>query len=152
MQNYKSQKGGLMIELIISIGILGLIAAITFPNLKQFLSDLKLDNITKQIVTDLRYAQQLTVTEQNVYKVKFLISEFNSSYKIIKDDGEETIKEEFLPKNIGYETIQGFTDDEVIFNFLGAVYESGTTTLMNVSTGNSNNIFIKPSGYISHSL
>ncbi|MFH1564431.1 MAG: type II secretion system protein [bacterium] len=144
---YKNfQKGSLLIELLVSIGILGLIASITMPYIRISISNIVLANVVKEITTDLRNAQQQTISEQTFYYAQFIMEE--NKYRIIEESTETIIKEKILPPEINFYSINGLTDNEARFNYFGAAIESGTIIFVNTSTNAMSSIEIKPAGYI----
>lgn len=139
------KKSFTLIELLIIISVIGIITAVSIPAFRFFQPTLQLNSISREIVSDLRYAQQLTITEQTEYCLKFFLAE--KKYQIIQCETAEVLKEKFLPDEIATLTVFGFTDDQVRYNPYGAVAEAGTTTLEN-SKGQIKNILVKPSGFV----
>ncbi len=138
--------GALLIELLVVIGISSLLLLTSILYLKQYQPNLKLNSFARQLATDIRYAQQLTVSEQKTYLIKLL--QEDKKYQLIKRyEGDIIIKEEKLPLEVDYKQITGFTNNEIIFNNYGAVKEAGTIELVN--TNNKTKIIsIRPSGYV----
>ena len=143
-----NKKGSLLVELLISIGVLGLVAAISFPYIKTSISNLTLANASKEMVTDLRDAEQRTVTEQSHYFVQFIQAE--NKYRLIKESTSEIVKDKTLAAEIDIYEVNDLTDDKAGFNFFGAAIETGTIILVNTSTNATSTIEIKPSGYVSY--
>lgn len=146
MKNKSNSRGSSAIELLIVIGVISLMAAISIPYIRSHLSNLKLTNVAKKIATDLRYAQQLTVSEQNIYYAKIIQAE--NKCQIIQENSEDVIRENSMEQGITFQSITGFTDNEIVFNYFGAALEAGTIILLNSATGNTIEIEVKPSGYI----
>ncbi|MFH1029763.1 MAG: hypothetical protein V1770_00710 [bacterium] len=144
----KYPQGSSLAELLISIGILGLIVAISIPHIRTSISGITLANTAKEIVTDLRDAQQRTVSEQTLYYVQFL--EDQNKYRLIKESTSYILKEKTLPAEIDFYAISGFTDNKAKFNYFGAAIEAGTVTLLHTSTDATSIIEIKPSGYVNY--
>jgi len=146
MQLRRDNKGITLIELLVVLGITVLLSTITIPYLKKYQPNLKLTATARDLTTDLRYAQQLTVTEQKVHLVDF--DSANDKYEILKIDvATTTIKTVILDSEISIKQITDLTDDRVIFNFYGGVSQSGQIILTN--TNNTDAVInIKPSGYI----
>lgn len=141
-----SASGSVLMSFLVSLGIIVLLSAVSIPYIKQYQPNLKLNSNAKIIATDLRYAQQLTITEQTTYKVVF--STELGEYSIIKNtEPAETIKTVKLDSEISFQSITGLTDNEVVFNYYGGVSESGQVTLININS-KTKTINIKPSGYI----
>ncbi|NCO79993.1 hypothetical protein GW884_01765, partial [Candidatus Falkowbacteria bacterium] len=77
----KNRYGSMLLDLLVSFSIIALLATITIPYLKKYQPNLKLNAAARNLTTDLRYAQQLTVTEQIVHKVSFDL--INDQYQIL---------------------------------------------------------------------
>ena len=147
MKNYyKNQKGELLINLLVTLAIIGILAAISMPLFKNYQPSIKLSAATKDLISDLRYIQQQTITEQKIHFIQFSTS--TDSYDLLKfDAATSTLKSVFLPTGISFDLISGFTENTVKFNPYGAVYEYGNIILANTSSS-TKIINIKPSGYV----
>lgn len=140
------KKGFTLIEVLLVIGIMGIIAAAYF-SASQFQEQSKaLSSATRSLTIDLRYAQQLSVTDQTVHGIQ--ISVALDSYKLIRFT---TTTVEFfnkdLPTGISFQDVSGFTSDEVKFNSYGAVVQDGTITLVNTDAATTT-IDVRPSGFV----
>jgi len=136
-----------LIEVLIGIGIVVILAAIGASVFKNLQPTLQLSGITRELITDFRYAQQLTITKQIEHGVRFFSTE--KKYQIIEyGAAEEVLKERVLPPEIGFSEINNFTGDEVKFNPYGAVKESGTIILINTVSNVTTTIEIRPSGFV----
>jgi Tfp pilus assembly protein FimT len=133
-----------LIETLMIISIILLILIIEGPNIKNYSNNWILKSATQDLASDLRYTQQLTVTEQRIYNVS--IDTVNKKYSVILEPST-TIKTVYLPSSTSFGAINGFTDNKVTFNFMGAVSQSGSITISN-QQGTSKIIYIRPSGYI----
>jgi len=103
-----------------------------------------LSGLTRDLVTDLRYAGQLAVTEQIEHGVRFNFIE--NTYQIIRYGAtEEIIKEKILPQGIDLRSINNFK--EARFNPYGAAKESGKVVLENIKA-ETKTIDIRPSGFV----
>lgn len=144
--NARKQKGEMLVNILVSIGIIALLTAVTIPYFRRFQPDLKLHSAARALTTDLRYAQQLTITEQVVHSVVFDL--INKKYEVIKAEPENTVlKMVFLDAEINYGGISGLTGNQVSFNSYGGVSEAGQITFTN-NYGSTVIVNIKPSGYI----
>lgn len=141
-------KGFSLVEILISLAIIGIVASISIPYIRTAISNITLTNTAKEIVTDLRDAQQLTVGEQTPYYAQFI--EETDKYQIIKESNGVIIKEKIMPSELEIYSINGLTDNKVKFNYFGASIESGTIILLNTNTNITSTIEIKPSGYVSY--
>jgi len=132
-------------ELLVIIGIISALTLFAVPALRTFQPTLQLSSIVQEVVGDLRYAQQLTVTEQKEHCLQFFPTD--KKYQLKKCEGE-IIKEKIFPKEIESFLVSGFADNEVRYNPYGAVKDAGTIILEN--TKNEIKIIsVKASGFIS---
>ena len=133
-------------ELLVVLGIIALLATITVPYLKKYQPNLKLNATARDLTSNLRYAQQLTVTEQKIHLVSFDLA--NDRYDILKIDvATTTVKTVVLDSEVSFKQINDLTNNEVVFNFYGGVSQSGQIILTNTNNVDAT-INIKPSGYI----
>jgi len=137
----------MLMNLLVTIGIIVLIATISIPYLRKYQPNLKLNAAARDLTTDLRYAQQLTITEQKIYRVVF--NSDNDQYQIQRiDTATTTVKTVTFESEISIKQITDLTDNnKVIFNYYGGVSQSGTIILTNTNNVDAT-INIKPSGYI----
>ncbi|MFH1822554.1 MAG: hypothetical protein ABH830_02525 [Patescibacteria group bacterium] len=142
----KKVKGYLLIDVLVVLGIIALLSTISIPFIKKYQPNLKLSGTARDLVADLRLAQQLTVTEQVAHAVIFNL--INNSYQILKlDVATTTIKSVNFIAEVSYQQITGLTNNQVVFNYYGGVSEAGQVVLININA-NTVAIIIKPSGYI----
>ena len=137
--------GFTLIEILIVISVIVILVGISVPVFRRFQPGLQLSGAVRNLVTDIRYTQQLTVTEQVEYCLRFFPLE--KKYQIIQCDQSQPLLEKFLPDKIKTLTLTGFTNDEVRFNPYGAVKKSGTITLENIQN-ETKNIEVRPSGFV----
>jgi len=137
--------GFTLVEMLIVIAIIVILIGISIPVFRNFQPTLQLNGSVRDLVVDLRYTQQLTVTEQVNYCVQFFLPE--KKYRIVQCGDEEPILERFLPEKIKNLIVTGFTNDEVEFNPYGAAKESGTITLENTED-KTKTIKVRPSGFV----
>jgi Tfp pilus assembly protein FimT len=147
IKNFKKNiEGQLLLSLLVSLGIIALLATISIPYLKKYQPNLKLNGTARDMVSDLRLTQQLTVTEQVAHQVFFDVT--NDCYQIIKTGTPDVvIKSVSMDSDISFQQVTGLTDNKVIFNYYGSVSESGQVILVNINSKIAN-INIKPSGYV----
>lgn len=142
----KNQKGSLLIEVLGVLGIFLLIASISIPYIKKYQPNLKLNGVAKELVSDLRYAQQLTVTEQIAHIVQ--IDLFNNKYEILRlGVATTTIKSINIDSEVFFSEVNGLSDNQVYFNSYGAVREAGDIILINTNSKTAL-IEVRPSGHI----
>ena len=136
----------MLIDLVVAIGIIALLSTLAIPYLRKYQPNLKLNAAARALTTDLRYAQQLTVTEQKIHLVDFDLAQ--DKYDILKiDSATTTIKSVDLDPEISFKEITGLTDNQAVFNYYGGVSQAGTVILTNTNNVDAT-VNIKPSGYI----
>ena len=135
-----------LIELLVVIGIIGILALIGIPTFRAYQPNLELSGTVRELVTDLRYAEGLAVTEQIDHGVRFFFEA--GQYQIIRyGASEEIIKSKNLPQGVSFQEITGFTDNQAVFNPYGAAREAGIITFINTKNSTTT-IDIRPSGFI----
>ena len=142
----KYKKAFTLVEMLVVVSVIGIISGISVVAIKNYQPTMNLNGIARDIVTDLRYAQQLTVSEQVKHGIKFC--QIEKKYQVIRYGAEEIIiKEANLPQGVSYQSIEGFTLERARFNPYGAVEEGGTVVLINEES-KTKTIEIKPSGFV----
>jgi len=141
-----NQSGHILINLLVVLGVIAIIATISIPYIKKYQPNLKLNASARELTADLRYAQQLTVTEQVAHSVKINLED--NSYQILKLSlATTTIKTVELASEVSFQQVTGLTNNQVVFNYYGGVSESGQIVLININNSTAT-INVKPSGYI----
>jgi len=136
----------MLIDLVVAIGIIALLSTLAIPYLRKYQPNLKLNAAARALTTDLRYAQQLTVTEQKIHLVDFDLAQ--DKYDILKiDSATTTIKSVDLDPEISFQEITGLANNQAVFNYYGGVSQAGTVILTNTNNVDAT-VNIKPSGYI----
>jgi len=132
-------------EILVVISILGILFLISIPVFKSFQPTLQLNGVVRNLVSDLRYTQQLAVTEQFDYCLQFFSTE---KYQIIQCGGTQPVKEIFLPEEIIELIINpALSNNEIRYNPYGAVKESAAITLKN-SKDKTKIVEVRPSGFV----
>ena len=145
LKNIK-QNGFSLIQLLTVIGIIAFMAALSVPAIRQYEPTIKLKAMARQLVSDLRYAQQLTVTQQKVHYVEIDIA--GARYLLVKQENPTSpLKIVALEEGIDFQTATGFDNNRVVFNSYGAVSQAGQIVLVNTQ-GNTYTVNVKPSGYV----
>lgn len=139
------KKGYTLIELSIVISIIALLALITIPILANYQKTAKLRNEARLFATNIKYAQQLAITEQNIYSVK--IFTISNSYQIVNEGTSSIIKDVTFDTAVTIGEINSLTNDTIQFNPTGAAVETGNIALINAKNQTST-VEIKPSGYV----
>lgn len=139
-------RASIILDLLVTFGIIALLSTIAIPYLKKYQPNLKLNGAARALTSDLRYAQQLTITEQVIHAVDLDLT--NDRYFILRNDvSTSTIKTVEFDQEISFQQITGFSNNQIIFNYYGGVSQPGQIILINTN-GLTSTINIKPSGYI----
>ena len=138
-----------LIEFLVIGFIIVVLIGISVSVLMSYQPDLQLNGATRNLVSDFRYTQQLTVVEQVVHGIHFYPSE--KRYEI-KKFGTETsiIRQVNLPDEITTLTIDETiinNNNEVKYNPYGAVDVTGNITLENIRN-HTRVIEVAPSGFV----
>ena len=141
----KDKKGFTLIEILIAISFISILFLMSLYSLKGLAPDLQLSGTAREFATDLRYAQQTSVTEQADYCIKMFYD--LKKYQVIKCDESQVVSEKVLPGYISSFSSTAFAGDKIEFNPYGAVKESGTITFTNTNN-KTKTIDIKASGFV----
>jgi Tfp pilus assembly major pilin PilA len=140
------QNGTMLVNLLVALSIVAILTTITIPYIKKYQPNLKLHATARDLTSDIRYTQQLTVTEQKVHLVAFDLA--HDSYTILRiDAATTTVKSVSLDPDINFKEVTDLTDDQIVFNFYGGVSQAGRVVLTNINDITAV-INIKPSGYV----
>lgn len=139
------EKGFTLIETIIVVSLIVVLFAISIFVLKDLEPDFKLSGTARDLATDIRYAQQMTLTEQVQYCVKFLTAE--KKYQVVRCQDDYMVLERIIPQDITSFSVSGFLSDEIEFNPYGAVKESGSVSFKNTKD-KIKTVEIRPSGFV----
>jgi len=142
---FNKNLGFTLIEILAVLMVVGILALVSLPIYSRIKPKLNLNAETRDIASDLRYAQQLAVTEQTNYSVNF--NQAQNQYSIVKISTGEIIKNKSLLNGITINSITGLDSDTAEFNVTGAATKAGTIVLINTDNI-TNTISIKPSGYV----
>lgn len=141
----KFKKGFSLVEILVVLSICSVFAGTTASFMHQYQPTLKLKGEVKKLMSELRYAQQLTLTEQIVHCLRF--SPIENKYRLIRNPGShETVPAEIiLAELIRFQEVT-FLNNEICFNFAGGSSETGEITLSNGER--TTTIKVRPSGYV----
>lgn len=144
IKNFKSQNGITLIELLLVIAIVTLIAGMSMPALRTYQSTLEVSSLGRDVASDLRYAQQESVTQQINHAVVF---DDIDTYSIVKrGEPDEILETKNLSGGVEFSSIN-FTGNYAEFNPYGAVRESGSVVIED-DGGKTLTIEVKPSGFV----
>jgi len=138
--------GFTLIELLIVLAILGIISSIFISQTGFFMPENKLSSVTRDLVTNLRYAQEMSVNEQIQFGLAFFPLE--NKYQILRfTNPPSLVLEKNLPVGVSFDEISGFADNIVVFNAYGAASSGGVIILVN-QLGKKKEIAVRPSGFV----
>lgn len=136
-----------MLELTVAIAIIFIIAAVSFPSFNNYLKYQDLKNSTKNFIRHLKESQQNTVTQQIKFGVEFDLAA--NGYRQLKlTQPNELISDYLLSDNIFFASSTGLAANQVVFNPVGAVDQSGAIYLESAESGEQTKIIVHPSGYV----
>lgn len=141
------KNGFTLIEIMVVIAIIALVSSVSWVALNNYRPSLELRAVARNIATDLRLAQQLSVSEQINHGIFFDLD--NKKYQLKKfGTVTQDIFSKNLPSIVNFCGITGLsTGNYAIFNPYGAVLATGSVCLVS-SNGQQKIIEIKPSGFV----
>jgi type II secretion system protein H len=140
-----SQRGFTLTELMITVAIMGIVAALAFPMVVGRQADRRLDGATQQILWDLMAARQEAITRNTNVQVTFVDS---GTYNICQDadgDGIPTCKVTNIQDR--YHDITISSTNNPTFLPRGIVTNTATVTVQN-GKGSSNDIAVRVTGQV----
>lgn len=85
MKNVKTQSGFTLIELVITVAVVALISTFTLPLLGQIFETQALDSATRQVHSDLRFAQSLAISSGDILEFRVISQIEYEVYNAITD-------------------------------------------------------------------
>lgn len=138
--------GFTFLEVMSVLAIIATLAALSLPALRYYRPAVALQTEARQLASDLRYAQQQTVSEQVVHYIETAAS--SSSYRLYRDDSPPTlIKTVSFTGGITVHDVTGPADSTFRYNAYGAVSTAGSIMLQN-QAGAIQTVAVRPSGYV----
>ncbi|MEK7103816.1 MAG: prepilin-type N-terminal cleavage/methylation domain-containing protein, partial [Patescibacteria group bacterium] len=111
-------KGFTLIEIMVAIGIMLIVSGISWAGFVKYQPSLALSAISRDITTDLRLSQQLSITQQINHGIFFNTS--TNEYQLEKfGTTTEVLLLKQLPNNIIFCEITGLSGAKAVFNPYG---------------------------------
>jgi len=128
-------KGFTLLELMIVIAIIGIFLAVAAPKMGGSKTDFKLYTVARTLVSDIRYAQELSINTKDKHGIFFS----ESGYEIKNTITAKTVKTIDFSSGVSYEKILDSSDnpvgDGVVFDSTGKPFEDdGVSAFVNLST------------------
>jgi type IV fimbrial biogenesis protein FimT len=79
-----SRSGFTLVELMVSLALIGILAGIAFPNILAYLPTFRLHSAARQVMTDLNYARGRAASLNLEYRIQFDVSA--ETYVVEKGD------------------------------------------------------------------
>lgn len=129
-------KGFTLLELMIVVAIIGIFIVAAAPKMGGSKNDFKLYTTARNLVADIRYAQELSISTKDNHIVVFNSDE--NWYKIRNVTTSKTIKRVEFSGGITYEKMVDSSDNSIgegiVFDSTGKPYESDETTQLTTLT------------------
>jgi len=149
----ESKKGFTLIEIIITMAIIGIVSAIAIPNFSKWKEKHEIDGQAQKVYFDLMLARTTAVKSNNNVQVTFNL--VANTYKIHEDsndngveDGGENLKNAVLENNVQFAYNVGISDTDgntvtsavsfggaqvVVFDSRGQASSSGSVLLLHLN-------------------
>lgn len=137
-----------IIEMLVVLAMSAILIASLVPTLSQYLPGVNLSGSTRDLLSNLREAQERAITEQNQFLIRFDLSANPKNYKLISivNSVEEVIRQIDFPESVSVSIDPSITDNQIIFSPDGGPSASGN---INLSAGGNNKIIsVSPAGFI----
>jgi len=135
-------KGFTLIELLVFLLVLSIIFTIAKPGFEVMLEQARVRAILRELVTDVRYAQQMALGEGKIYYVIFDRNSEAYRIQVAGNPFPQVLKQVFFADGIDL-SWTSFPEDRFHFTSLGAPSGGGTVTIMD-SRGNVYRITVLP--------
>jgi len=136
------RKAFTIIEILIVVVMISILSGMSYFALNSIRDSLDVNYAAKQVLSDVRYAQELAKTVHFPHQVEFVRN--GSLYQIVNLDDDSIVKAEKVPDGVRFDG-----KDVFIFSVSGnpAVGGSGTLIIMNVK-GKSKKVVVSSIGRI----
>lgn len=129
--NYLTNKRGYTLtELMVTLAIVGIVAAMAVPSFMSYLPHLRLNGAARDLISDLRLARSLAVGQNQRYRVVFDVN--NDTYTLSRTVGGQVIKSvNYTDPNQGYIGIDLQAASTIEFDFNGTATANGLAITVN---------------------
>lgn len=133
-------------EVIGVLAVMAVVVTIAAPSFGNLQARYVLGGAAKELASDLRYAQQRSVTEQQPHELRLDVA--GRSYAVVRlGSPESTVKSATFDAAVTVDSPTGLNADRVSFNSAGAPSNSGDVVLIH-SGGTIATVSVRPSGFV----
>lgn len=144
------KRGFSLVELLITIGLLSLIAVFVLPTYQLIMAQFQLSEAAQQVESFIRLTQQKTVTEQQIYGITLTANATTiPQYIYDTESGTKTNQSTYaLPSSVKIGSVNFSGNTEIRFSPSGSPNYSGYLVLNDTIRNRNRRIDIRPSGSV----
>ena len=135
-------KGMTLTEIMATVAVISIIVTFSIVGVLRQGRSFELSAEVNELVRDLNYAKQMSITEQDNYGVRFYFHE--NRYDILRYSDDFIVKTKTISSDLELISVDNY--NEVKFTLFGAVFKKGEIIVE--GEGLLKTIEIKPSGFI----
>lgn len=142
------KKGVTLIEMLITISIIGILVGVITPSISKYLPGISLNGAAKVLTSNLREAQEKTITEQKQYLIRFHTDGAPDYYELIRinNSAEELQRTVVLKSGESLTLDNTIAGSQIVFSPDGGPSSSGDISISNATT--TKIINVSPAGFI----
>ncbi len=146
MHTQNQQLGFTLPEIMVTVAILGVLAAIAAPSFTGMLERRRLVGATETIMSDLRWARSEAIKRNADVTITFIPGAAGAwSYTI--DPGDKTVDSATVAEYNGIALAENFSGDDAVFDHVRGTASNGTITLTSAN-GNALNVVVSTLGRV----